>query len=71
MLRYIARKDDMVVMDLADEQEDYGTLNELGESPLTICSPKIPMWSRLYINSQWKQIREVVTGAGFKIRIGL
>lgn len=46
-------------MDHTDEYEDYGAYNRLGESPPTLCSPKIPTWSRLHINSQWKQIRKV------------
>ena len=55
-MRYVAWKDGMVTMDQADEPEDYRVLNELGESPLTIRSPKIPKWSRLHINSLWKKI---------------
>lgn len=49
----------MVAVDHADEYEDYGAYNRLGESPPTICSPKIPIWSRLHINILLKQIRKV------------
>ena len=63
-MRYVAWKDGMVTMDQADEPEDYRVLNELGEIPLTIRSPKIPMWSRLHINSLWKKFRKVVVGVG-------